>query len=205
MSGLKRNGGGFTLVELLIVVAIIGILTTIGMPTYKRMAQKVKKSEAKVLLGGVYSAEAIFFSEFGAYGNNLLKIGFEVEGAPSYYAVGFPHGGCSNYFQIWPPWDPPSKEIAAQIGDYYNAAIFYSIIQPTAVDDSCFCYRGFLWFTLIDLTLDGKTYPAGYGYRASATGVIGPGIPVDTWDVNLIDNWYIDSERQMWNAHDGVQ
>ena len=64
-SNRRSKQTGFTLVELLIVVAIIGVLSTIGVPTFKRMIQKSKKSEAKVNLGGLYTAEQAFFAEKG--------------------------------------------------------------------------------------------------------------------------------------------
>lgn len=62
---------GFTLVELLIVVAIIGVLSTIGIPTFRRMIQKAKMAEAKIALGSGHRVEAAFFAEFNSYGNNL--------------------------------------------------------------------------------------------------------------------------------------
>src|SRR5690606_11881199 len=87
----KRKNKGFTLVELLIVVAIIGVLSTIGVPTFRRMIQKSKKSEAKVNLGGLFTAEAAFQAEYAAYGNNLEAMGFEIDGNPAslIYKVGF--------------------------------------------------------------------------------------------------------------------
>src|SRR5690349_9491290 len=87
---------GFTLVELLIVVAIIGILSTIGVPTFRRMLQKSKKSEAKVALGGLYTAEQAFQSEYGGYGNNVAAIGVTTDGQNPIYQVGFPSNTCTD-------------------------------------------------------------------------------------------------------------
>src|SRR4051812_23901987 len=88
---------GFTLVELLIVVAIIGVLATIGVPTFRQMVQKSKKSEAKVALGGLYTTETAFFSEYGVYGSNIDKIGFDLEGSANnrIYTVGFQDSSCA--------------------------------------------------------------------------------------------------------------
>src|SRR5580658_9390933 len=92
----KARKLGFTLIELLIVVAIIGVLSTIGIPTFKRMVQKAKKSEAKVAMGGIYTSEMAFFSEYGGYGDNLAGIGFTFDGTTSIYTVGIPTGSCGN-------------------------------------------------------------------------------------------------------------
>src|SRR5262249_30230121 len=87
---------GFTLVELLIVVAIIGVLSTIGVPTFRRMIQKSKKSEAKVNLGGMYTGEQSFVAEYGTFGNNLGRMGYETDGKPDQmtYVIGFFSNAC---------------------------------------------------------------------------------------------------------------
>jgi len=99
MSAKARPMGrqsGFTLVELLIVVAIIGVLSTVGVPTFRRMIQKSRKTEAKVGLGGIYTAEQAFMSEYGGYGNNLARMGFQLDGDPNSltYVIGFYNATC---------------------------------------------------------------------------------------------------------------
>ena len=93
---MKHSRSGFTLVELLIVVAIIGVFATVGVPTFRTMVQKAKKSEAKVNLGGIYTSETAFFSEYGTYGSNLAGIGFTTDGGNSrVYTIGFVVVGCT--------------------------------------------------------------------------------------------------------------
>lgn len=85
---------GFTLVELLIVVAIIGVLASQGVPAYKRMIQKSRKGEAQMLLGNIATAESAFFSEYGQYSNHIARLGAMAEGTNFVYAAGFPTGVC---------------------------------------------------------------------------------------------------------------
>lgn len=52
----KRTQSGFTLIELMIVVAIIGILASLALPAYSNYTKKAKFSETIVALGAVKSA-----------------------------------------------------------------------------------------------------------------------------------------------------
>jgi len=64
-----RSKKGFTLIELMIVVAIIGILAAIAIPNFLRFQAKSKQSEAKTNLGGIFTAQVSYFGERNHYGN----------------------------------------------------------------------------------------------------------------------------------------
>jgi type IV pilus assembly protein PilA len=63
----NRAAEGFTLIELMIVVAIIGILAAIAIPNFVRFQMRSKASEGKLNLNAINVAEASYFAEFGSY------------------------------------------------------------------------------------------------------------------------------------------
>lgn len=67
---------GFSLVELMITLALIGVLAAIGLPSYKRMRTKAFQAEAKSHLSAIYTAEKSFFFEYNAYSASLKAIGY---------------------------------------------------------------------------------------------------------------------------------
>src|SRR4051812_41080414 len=64
-SRLKK---GFTLIELMIVVAIIGILAAIAIPNFIKFQARSKQSESKSNLKGIFTAEKSFFAEHDGFG-----------------------------------------------------------------------------------------------------------------------------------------
>jgi len=62
-----RNRKGFTLVELMIVVAIIGILAAIAIPNFLNFRLKAKTSEAKSNLGAIRSTEVAYYAEWSTW------------------------------------------------------------------------------------------------------------------------------------------
>ncbi len=90
LKNLNRSGG-FTLVELMVVVAIIGLLSAVAIPNFKKYQAKAKISEAKLQLSAVYTAEQSFFADYNMYHNCLVYMGFDPgpEYFNRYYAVGF--------------------------------------------------------------------------------------------------------------------
>ncbi len=63
----SKASKGFTLIELMIVVAIIGILAAIAIPNFMRFQLKSKSSEGKVNLAAIRTAEESYMAEFGRY------------------------------------------------------------------------------------------------------------------------------------------
>lgn len=62
---MKRVQQGFTLIELMIVVAIIGILAAVAIPQYKDYTAKTKVSTAIISMDGVKKAVALCIQENG--------------------------------------------------------------------------------------------------------------------------------------------
>ena len=63
---MKAMQKGFTLIELMIVIAIIGILAAIALPAYQDYTIRAQVTEGLSLAGGVETAEADYFAQYGA-------------------------------------------------------------------------------------------------------------------------------------------
>lgn len=79
-----KSQAGFSLIELMIVVAIIGILATIAVPNFQKFQAKARQSEAKSALAAVYAAQKAFYAEWNFYQADLRDIGYRPEGVMNY-------------------------------------------------------------------------------------------------------------------------
>jgi prepilin-type N-terminal cleavage/methylation domain-containing protein len=81
----KYYYSGFTLVEVLIVVIIIGILASIGMPQFAASIEKAKGGEARAYLGHIQTGEKIYYAERETYTDILQDLDLNL--AQKYWSI----------------------------------------------------------------------------------------------------------------------
>lgn len=81
---VRRNG--FTLVELMVVVAIIGVLAAIAVPSFAAYLDKARAAEATTFLASIRQRQESYRAEFGRYASA------PTDGASSWSAAGFTPG-----------------------------------------------------------------------------------------------------------------
>ena len=68
---------GFTLIELIIFVGIIGILVSVWPTSYDRYAAKARQAEAELALSAIYRLKKSSYSEYSAYASSFDAIGYK--------------------------------------------------------------------------------------------------------------------------------
>lgn len=63
---------GFTLIELMIVVAIVAILAAVAYPSYQDSVLKTRRAEGQALLLSIVQAQERHFSQFARYASSLI-------------------------------------------------------------------------------------------------------------------------------------
>ena len=79
MKYLKRmkNERGFSLVELMVAVGIIGVMSSVAVPRYQKFTANAAQSEAQATLSSIYTLQQLYFTENSEYGD-----GFTTDSTP---------------------------------------------------------------------------------------------------------------------------
>lgn len=71
----QENNGGFTLLELLISIVILGILAAIALPSMLKQTLRAKQAGALSYIGSVNRAQQVYRLEFPVFANNMTNLG----------------------------------------------------------------------------------------------------------------------------------
>jgi type IV pilus assembly protein PilA len=213
-----RGNEGFTLVELMVVVAIIGILATLAVPQYKKFQAKSRQSEARLSLGGAYTIEQSFAAENSSYTQCLGQAGYNRDGVRFYYSVGFhadgatnlcgPNGGLACNFTQW-SFDPSNQTYSTDAtASCANNGDNMSIFRATAGENAALVPAD---VATARTRLSANTASAGNasGTVTQQTFIIGAAGSILTAGgalslQNGVDAWTIDQNKQLKNTKSGL-
>ncbi len=73
----RNDEGGFSLIEVLVVIVIIGVLVLLALPKFSSVIFRAKSTEAKTMLKYLYTLQKAHFYEYDYFSPDLNSIGFE--------------------------------------------------------------------------------------------------------------------------------
>jgi len=157
-----KGAEGFSLIELMISLAIIGILATIAIPQFLSYRMRAQQAEVKTNLAALRNAEIAYFGEKQGYTDDLSQLAWAPEGAPRYL-----YGFSSDSFP-----GPSGKNDTAELA------------ASTTVG-----YATFNMLVFSGVPLTAANFPAGMavtaqGFKAAAVANLDADATIDQWSID---------------------
>jgi len=116
---VRRHDKGFTLIEMMITIAILGILSAIAIPNFQRYQARSRRSEAYTNLASIAKSEKAYFAEYSSY----------VEAAPE------PGGAMPSAAKR--PWTAAAENVFAPVGWRPEGDVFYDYEVNSTTGGGC--------------------------------------------------------------------
>ena len=163
---------GFTLIELMIVISIIGVLAALAIANYSAYEAKARQGEAKIALAAIFASERSFKGEFGSYIEDLKAIGYEPEGLKRHYTLGWKTVTNAAVVTGY------TGGVGTPYFEYVNIPAAWGVDAGGVVR----CDNATALGGLNDSTAAAGANPQAF--QVKARGVLRPGVPCDEWEMN---------------------
>ena len=176
-----NNQKGFSLVELMVVVAIIGILAAIAVPSINKYMAKARQSEAKSNLSSIYSANKVFFSDYNIYDIQFSVIGYRPEGRLR-YNIGWNGDASKTVAQLNAAGWTPTAILPANTVNVQNTMAYCALANAPCIQladraptpDGTGCVSA-----VSAVGVNPATFTACAGGKATSSSAA-----IDTWSIN---------------------
>lgn len=191
----RKSQSGFSLVELMVVVAIIGILASIAIPSINKYMAKARQSEAKTNLSSLYTAEKAFFTEYNTFDSRFAAVGYTPEGQLR-YNIGFTGGTqatAANGYNT----APANTQIAANAYCGTGATLTRGCALMNGATGSVAPIAAAMCSPIAGSTHAAACTTGTNTFRAGAGSVL--------TNSGTVDSWTIDDLKMLRNTVNGIQ
>jgi type IV pilus assembly protein PilA len=131
-----NSNDGFTLIELLVTIIIVGVLSTLALPSYLNQVAKARSSEAKSSIGAINRSQQSYRNENKAFASTLADLDIRLSGKYYSYTISSANSSSATVATTLTALTPNLKTYSggvAQVGDFFGQVICESTFEGGTV------------------------------------------------------------------------